>query len=147
MTWPRFAHSWLALTVTVAGCLVGSPRAASAQLTVYDPAVTTRNTVTAIVKESLRRTQQEQHSQLRRMAQRLSMFTNLASSIRMRLDGGSTTRESRPSGRHPGAACGTQLRRRGWRRLSGGESSGQTAAPLVAARAGHGGWRSRAWRR
>lgn len=78
MTCPRFSGAWLALTAAVAMSLLGSPRAASAQIAVYDPAVTTRNTVTAIVKESLLRTQQEQHSQLRRMAQRLSMFTDLA---------------------------------------------------------------------
>ena len=78
MTRPRLVRSRLARTVAVAGLLVGSSRTTSAQITVYDPAVTTRNTVTAIVKESLLRTQQDQHSQLRRMAQRLSMFTNLA---------------------------------------------------------------------
>jgi hypothetical protein len=68
----------LSLVLAVAGIFVVGSWTASAQIGVYDPAVTTRNTVTAIVKQSLLRTQQEQHSQLRRMAQRLSMFTNLA---------------------------------------------------------------------
>jgi hypothetical protein len=66
---------WTGLTVLAALIVAGGD--AFAQLTVYDPAVTARNTVTAIVKESVLRAQQEQHSQLRRMAQRLSMFTNL----------------------------------------------------------------------
>lgn len=48
-----------------------------AQLVVYDPAVTARNTITATLKEYLLELQTQQHSQLRRMAQRLSMFTNL----------------------------------------------------------------------
>ena len=68
----------LGMGLTVLAALVGAGGEAFAQFTVFDPAVTARNTVTAIVKESVLRTQQEQHSQLRRMAQRLSMFTNLA---------------------------------------------------------------------
>ena len=48
-----------------------------AQLAVFDGAVTARNSVTAALKEYLLAVQREQHSQLRRMAQRLSMFTNL----------------------------------------------------------------------
>lgn len=51
--------------------------AAQAQVAVYDPAVTARNTLTAAVKEYLLELQTQQHSQLRRMAQRLSMFTDL----------------------------------------------------------------------
>ena len=50
---------------------------ARAQLAVHDPAVTTRNTITAVVKELLLRVQEEQHRQVRRMAQRLSLFTDL----------------------------------------------------------------------
>ena len=50
----------------------------SAQIGVYDPAVTARNGATAVVKEFLLNTERQQHSQLRRMAQRLSLFTNLA---------------------------------------------------------------------
>jgi hypothetical protein len=49
-----------------------------AQITIHDPAVTARNTLTAATKDLLLRTQQEQHSQLRRMAQRLSLFTDLS---------------------------------------------------------------------
>jgi len=48
-----------------------------AQVVVYDAAVTFRNSVTATLKEYLLTVQREQHGQLRRMAQRLSMFTNL----------------------------------------------------------------------
>ena len=48
-----------------------------AQLAVFDGAVTARNSITAALKEYLLGVQREQHSQLRRMAQRLSMFTNL----------------------------------------------------------------------
>ena len=44
-----------------------------AQIVVYDPAVTFRNSVTATLKEYLLTVQREQHSQLRRMAQRLSV--------------------------------------------------------------------------
>lgn len=54
-----------------------SGHVAHAQVVVYDPAVTFRNSVTATLKEYLLTVQREQHSQLRRMAQRLSMFTNL----------------------------------------------------------------------
>ena len=49
-----------------------------AQVVVYDPAVTFRNSITATLKEYLQTLQRQQHSQLRRMAQRLSMFTNLS---------------------------------------------------------------------
>jgi hypothetical protein len=51
--------------------------AASAQLVVTDPAVTFRNSVTATLNEYLLNVQQEQHRKLRRMARRLSVFTNL----------------------------------------------------------------------
>ncbi len=50
----------------------------AAQISVHDPAVTARNSVTAAVQESLLDTERLQHSQLRRMAQRLSLFTTLA---------------------------------------------------------------------
>ena len=49
-----------------------------AQWLVHDPAVTYRNSVTAALKEMLVRLQTQQHSELRRMAHRLSMFTTLA---------------------------------------------------------------------
>lgn len=48
-----------------------------AQISVVDPATTARNAATAAVKDSILETLARQHSQLRRMAQRLSMFTNL----------------------------------------------------------------------
>ena len=50
---------------------------ARAQVVVYDPAVVTRNSITAVIKEYLAELQTQQHSQLRRMAHRLSMFTDL----------------------------------------------------------------------
>jgi hypothetical protein len=52
--------------------------ASDAQVVVFDVAVTLRNTVTAILKDLQASLEQQQHSQLRRMAQRLSMFTDLA---------------------------------------------------------------------
>src|SRR5688572_29634715 len=48
-----------------------------AQLVINDSANTARNAITAVVKEYLLNTQREQHAQLRRMAQRLSLFTDL----------------------------------------------------------------------
>ncbi len=50
---------------------------AQAQITVTDAAVTTESRMTAILQEYLHQLQRDQHSQLRRMAQRLSMFTDL----------------------------------------------------------------------
>jgi hypothetical protein len=58
-------------------CLVLSLEPA-AQIAVFDPAVTARNSVTASVEELLWTTELLQHSQLRRMAQRLSLFTDLS---------------------------------------------------------------------
>ena len=58
--------------------LLGTAAPGYAQWVVYDSAVTYRNTVTAALKEVLIRLQQQQHSELRRMAHRLSMFTTLA---------------------------------------------------------------------
>lgn len=51
---------------------------ANAQFVVHDAAVTFRNTVTATLKELLLLLQRDQHSQLRRMAQRLSLHTTLS---------------------------------------------------------------------
>lgn len=48
-----------------------------AQVVVNDTSVTIRNAITAALQERLLDLQISQHSQLRRMAQRLSMFTNL----------------------------------------------------------------------
>lgn len=50
----------------------------SAQFSVHDPAITARNTATAAVKELVLNTEREQHNQLQRMAQRLSLLTELA---------------------------------------------------------------------
>lgn len=57
-------------------CLAAS--SVSGQVVVSDPAVTARNAITAMVKDYLLTLQREQHSQLRRMATRLSVSTNLA---------------------------------------------------------------------
>lgn len=57
--------------------LVGSI-ATDAQIVVFDPAVTLRNTVTAVVKEYLVNLQQLERRQLRKMSRRLSLFTDLA---------------------------------------------------------------------
>lgn len=48
-----------------------------AQIVVTDPAVTLRNSITAGIQEFLFNTQQSQRRQIRRMARRLSVFTNL----------------------------------------------------------------------
>src|SRR4051812_28007487 len=48
-----------------------------AQLVVHDPAVTARNALTAALKEYILNTQREEHRQFRRMARRLSLFTDL----------------------------------------------------------------------
>ena len=48
-----------------------------AQIVVHDTSVTIRNAITAVLKEYLLEVQIAEHSQLRRMAQRLSMFTHL----------------------------------------------------------------------
>lgn len=49
-----------------------------AQIVVHDSSVTIRNAITAALKEYLLEVQMAQHSQLRRMAQRLSFFRPLA---------------------------------------------------------------------
>jgi len=59
------------------GLVLVTAASSYAQLVVYDAATTYRNSVTATLKEYLRNVQRQQHSELRRMAQRLSMFTNL----------------------------------------------------------------------
>jgi len=64
--------------VLVLGLCVALSGEGTAQITVFDPAITARNTATATVKELLLNTEREQHSQLQRMAQRLSAFTDLA---------------------------------------------------------------------
>ena len=60
------------IAIVLVGCL-----AAQAQIVVTDPAVTARNSVTATVMDFLVNLQREQRRQLRRMARRLSVFTDL----------------------------------------------------------------------
>ena len=65
---------------TLARCVLAAmlvTTSAHAQVVVYDPAVVTRNSITAVIKEYLAELQTQQHSQLRRMAHRLSNFTDL----------------------------------------------------------------------
>jgi hypothetical protein len=65
--------------LSIAILLVGLISADSAaQTPVTDVANTTRNAMTAATKELLVQLQRRQHSELRRMAHRLSMFTDLA---------------------------------------------------------------------
>ena len=63
---------WTATGLVLFGCI-----AAQAQIVVYDPAITIRNTTTAIVKELLANLQEQQRRQIRRMSRRLSLFTDL----------------------------------------------------------------------
>jgi hypothetical protein len=63
---------WLAIALVLFGCI-----AVQAQITVFDPAITIRNTTTAIVKELLGNLQEQQRRQIRRMSRRLSLFTDL----------------------------------------------------------------------
>jgi hypothetical protein len=59
------------------GLVVMGSAPAAAQWVVHDAAVTTRNSVTAVIKEYLLNTQRQQHERIRRMAARLSVYTNL----------------------------------------------------------------------
>ncbi len=63
--------------VLVVFVVLGVADTGHAQLIVNDPTITYRNTVIATLKDMLVRLQQQQHSELRRMAHRLSMFTSL----------------------------------------------------------------------
>lgn len=63
--------------VLVAAVLLGVADTGRAQVIVNDPTISYRNTVIATLKDMLVRLQQQQHSELRRMAHRLSMFTSL----------------------------------------------------------------------
>lgn len=67
---------WRSLLVTFTVTAL-TAQTAQAQLAVNDVAVTLRNTATAVAKEYLVQVQDEQHRKLRRMAQRLSLFTDL----------------------------------------------------------------------
>jgi hypothetical protein len=62
----------LAAAILLIGCI-----AVEAQIVVHDPAVTIRNTATAVVKELLANLQEQQRRQIRRMSRRLSLFTDL----------------------------------------------------------------------
>jgi hypothetical protein len=64
-------------SLLVAVMLVLAAQATRAQIPVTDVGVTFRNAATAVAKEYLLRVQDEQHRKLRRMAQRLSLFTDL----------------------------------------------------------------------
>lgn len=68
---------WSVRFALVALVAVTLPRPCAAQVAVFDPAVTLRNSVTATVKELLFQLQQEEHRKLRRMSRRLSMHTDL----------------------------------------------------------------------
>jgi hypothetical protein len=63
---------WLATGLVLFGCI-----AVQAQIVVFDPAITIRNTTTAVVKELLANLQELQRRQIRRMSRRLSLFTDL----------------------------------------------------------------------
>jgi hypothetical protein len=64
------------LLISVVFSFIGTS-AVRAQIAVHDAATTARNAATAAAKEFLLQVQRDQHSQLRRMAQRLSLFTDL----------------------------------------------------------------------
>jgi hypothetical protein len=75
---PRSHVRVASCSLLVAGVIfVLTAPAARAQLVVTDAAVTFRNAATAVAKEFLLQVQDEQHRKLRRMAQRLSLFTDL----------------------------------------------------------------------
>jgi hypothetical protein len=61
----------------IVAMMLMSVAAGIAQVAVYDPAVTFRNSVTAVAKQYLATIQQHQRRQLRRMARRLSLHTTL----------------------------------------------------------------------
>ena len=54
-----------------------------AQIVVHDPAVTLRNSVTATIEQYLFNIQNEQRRQIRRMARRLSLFTDIGKYVLM----------------------------------------------------------------
>jgi hypothetical protein len=65
-------------TIAIVALVLAISQPVAAQWVVYDAAVTTRNSVTATVKELLIALQREQHDRLRRMAARLSAVTDLS---------------------------------------------------------------------
>jgi hypothetical protein len=64
-------------TVALVACIALGLQPAWAQWVVNDPSTTARNTVTAVLKISLLQTLNLERERLRRMARRLSEFTNL----------------------------------------------------------------------
>lgn len=66
-------RTFFAIALVFTGCL-----AASAQIVVYDPAVTARNGVTAAVEQVLENIQDLQRRLFRKMSRRLSLFTDLS---------------------------------------------------------------------
>ena len=63
---------WLATGLVLFGCI-----AVQAQIVVFDPAITIRNTTTAVIKELLANLQEQQRRQIRRMSRRLSFYSDL----------------------------------------------------------------------
>jgi hypothetical protein len=63
--------------IFTAALVLGGCIAAQAQIVVFDPAVTLRNTITAALKEYLVNLQDQERRQLRKMSRRLSVFTDL----------------------------------------------------------------------
>ncbi|MGH7623424.1 MAG: hypothetical protein ACREMU_13860, partial [Gemmatimonadaceae bacterium] len=61
-----------------AALVLAGSLAASAQIVVYDPAVTARNSVTSAVEQVLENVQDLQRRLLRKMSRRLSLFTDLS---------------------------------------------------------------------
>src|SRR5207245_3383088 len=72
---PVLTRPSLIVIVLLLVSIVGWP--VRAQIVVTDPAVTLRNTITAVIQEFLFDTQRDQRRQIRRMARRLTFFTNL----------------------------------------------------------------------
>ena len=70
----RYRRIVFGVSVAVLSVGLGS---AWAQLVVTDPGTTARNAMTAVLKSQIVETLIEQHGRLRRMARRLSAFTNL----------------------------------------------------------------------
>ena len=69
---------------TIAVVVVSRPL--NAQIAVYDPANTARNSISATIKEYLLETQREQHAKIRRMARRLSVFADLRRFVGPQID-------------------------------------------------------------
>src|SRR5439155_11223478 len=72
---PALSRPSLTVIVLLLVSIVGWP--VRAQIVVTDPAVTLRNSITAMIQELVFNIQREQRRQIRRMARRLTLFTNL----------------------------------------------------------------------